>query len=101
MIISGSQLMNLVLSQVLPYLPLEDNDEHKEGEISLTTKDDPHLLIEDVMDDISYSDEYIDKMEKVLSDRYMEKKNEDRGKVKSVENIKEGSLMKHVQHLYA
>jgi hypothetical protein len=47
----GSQPMTHVLCQVVAYLPLEDNDEHKMKEVSLSDKDFPHPLIEYASDD--------------------------------------------------
>lgn len=73
------------------FSPLEESDELKVINIS-STMDVPHPLNEDIMDDISDSDEYIDKMEDILIDWNMEKINEDSGKMKSMENTKEDSL---------
>lgn len=63
MVMSGSQLMTLVLCQVVPYLPLEETGELKIKEIYSKNKDVPHFLIKDVTDDVSSSDEDIDQME--------------------------------------
>lgn len=62
----GSNPITSVLCQVMPYLPLEEIDEHIIKEISSTTKDVPHPLIEDVADDVSSNDEEIDQMEGII-----------------------------------
>ena len=58
MVMSRSQPVTLVLCQVVPYLVLEGNEEHKERENYSINEDVPHPLIEDVLDD-----EDIDQME--------------------------------------
>lgn len=68
------------------------------GDISSTIHDTCCLHIEDVLDDVSSYDEDIDQMEKVLSDQYMEQTNQDQGKMKSLEDIKQDPLLEHVQH---
>lgn len=64
----GYQPMNLVLCQVVPYPPSEWNDEHKEREISSMDEDVFHLLSKGVMNVVSSSNKYIDKMEEILID---------------------------------
>jgi hypothetical protein len=47
LVMSGSQPMNPLLCQVEPYPLLEENDEHTERKISLTTKFFPFSPFED------------------------------------------------------
>lgn len=49
--------MTPVLCEVVPYLPLEKDDEHKVREISSINKDSPRFLIEYIMDNLYSSDE--------------------------------------------
>ena len=63
MVMSGSQPMTLVLCQLVPYPPLEKNDEHKVRNILSTMEDIPYLFIEDLMDNVSSNYEVNDRME--------------------------------------
>ena len=60
MVMSSFQPMTPVLCQVVPYSPLETNDEYKERNFSSTIEDTLHPIIEDVLDDVASSDEDID-----------------------------------------
>ena len=64
-----------------------EDDKFKVRNISSTTYV-PHLLIEDIIDDVSYSDEDIDWMEEFLIGKNTKQISGDPKKMKNVEEIK-------------
>jgi hypothetical protein len=68
MIMLGSKLVTHVLCQVVHYPPLQEDDELKVRKCSSTIEDVLHLLMEDVMDYVSFCDEDIDHIAKLIID---------------------------------
>ena len=81
MVMSSSQPMTLVLCQIVPYPHLDENHDYNFREISLLVYNIFCPPTKHIMDDASSFDEYIDQIEAVLTNQYMELRYKDRDKL--------------------